>query len=136
MLDIRDIKLSNRCKFHAIKNQGFLPEECLCKNGDNIHNFKFNFENDRVSKQVCKNCGMIKIFTKPINAREYNNYKFRDLVQSRERTRNLFEYIYGREKLKHSARINQRKLDSEYDKEINQIETIEEAKGFVKRYYI
>ncbi|OQY71740.1 MAG: hypothetical protein B6D44_11980 [Ignavibacteriales bacterium UTCHB2] len=79
---------------------------------------------------------MIKIFTKPINAREYNNYKFRDLVQSRERTRNLFEYIYGREKLKHSARINQRKLDSEYDKEINQIETIEEAKGFVKRYYI
>ena len=136
MLDIRDIKLSNRCKFHAIKNQGFLPKECLCKNGDNIHNFKFNFENDRVSKQVCKNCGMIKIFTKPINAREYNNYKFRDLVQSRERTRNLFEYIYGREKLKHSARINQRKLDSEYDKEINQIETIEEAKGFVKRYYI
>ncbi len=136
MLDIRDIKLSNRCKFHAIKNQGFLPKECLCKHGDNIHNFKFNFENDRVSKQVCKNCGMIKIFTKPINAREYNNYKFRDLVQSRERTRNLFEYIYGREKLKHSARINQRKLDSEYDKEINQIETIEEAKGFVKRYYI
>ena len=136
MLDIRDIKLSNRCKFHAIKNQGFLPKECLCKHGDNIHNFKFNFENDRVSKQVCKNCGMIKIFTKPINAREYNNYKFRDLVQSRERTRNLFEYIYGREKLKHSARINQRKLDSEYDKEINQIETIEEVKGFVKRYYI
>ena len=136
MLDIRDIKLSNRCKFHAIKNQGFLPKECLCKHGDNIHNFKFNFENDRVSKQVCKNCGMIKIFTKPINAREYNNYKFRDLVQSRERTRNLFEYIYGREKLKHSARINQRKSDSEYDKEINQIETIEEAKGFVKRYYI
>ena len=136
MLDIRDIKLSNRCKFHAIKNQGFLPKECLCKHGDNIHNFKFNFENDRVSKQVCKNCGMIKIFTKPINAREYNNYKFRDLVQSRERTRNLFEYIYGREKLKDSARINQRKLDSEYDKEINQIETIEEAKGFVKRYYI
>ena len=136
MLDIRDIKLSNRCKFHAIKNQGFLPKECLCKHGDNIHNFKFNFENDRVSKQVCKNCGMIKIFTKPINAREYNNYKFRDLVQSRERTRNLFEYIYGREKLKHSARINQRKLDSEYDKEINQIQTIEEAKGFVKRYYI
>lgn len=136
MLDIRDIKLSNRCKFHAIKNQGFLPKECLCKHGDNIHNFKFNFENDRVSKQVCKNCGKVMIFRKPINAREYNNYKFRDLVQSRERTRNLFEYIYGREKLKHSARINQRKLDSEYDKEINQIETIEEAKGFVKRYYI
>lgn len=133
---LTNIKISNRCKFHAIKNQGFLPKECLCKHGDNIHNFKFNFENDRVSKQVCKNCGMIKIFTKPINAREYNNYKFRDLVQSRERTRNLFEYIYGREKLKHSARINQRKLDSEYDKEINQIETIEEAKGFVKRYYI
>ena len=133
---LTNIKISNRCKFHAIKNQGFLPKECLCKHGDNIHNFKFNFENDRVSRQVCKNCGMIKIFTKPINAREYNNYKFRDLVQSRERTRNLFEYIYGREKLKHSARINQRKLDSEYDKEINQIETIEEAKGFVKRYYI
>lgn len=133
---LTNIKISNRCKFHAIKNQGFLPKECLCKHGDNIHNFKFNFENDRVSKQVCKNCGMIKIFTKPINAREYNNYKFRDLVQSRERTRNLFEYVYGREKLKHSARINQRKLDSEYDKEINQIETIEEAKGFVKRYYI
>ena len=133
---LTNIKISNRCKFHAIKNQGFLPKECLCKHGDNIHNFKFNFENDRVSRQVCKNCGMIKIFTKPINAREYNNYKFRDLVQSRERTKNLFEYIYGREKLKHSARINQRKLDSEYDKEINQIETLEEAKGFVKRYYI
>ncbi len=133
---LTDIKISNRCKFHAIKNQGFLPKESICKHGDNLHNFKFNFENDRVSKQVCKNCGMTKIFTKPINARTYNNYKFRDVVQSRERTRHLYEYLYGREKLRHSAHINQRVKDQTEDKEINQIETIEEAKGFVKRYYI
>ncbi|HOL87216.1 MAG TPA: hypothetical protein PLK32_07675 [Defluviitoga tunisiensis] len=133
---LTDIKISNRCKFHAIKNKGFLPKECLCKDGENIHNFKFNFENNRVSKQVCKNCGMIKIFTKPINSRIYNAYKFRDLVQSRERTKDLFEYIYGREKLKHSAHINQQIQNQTEDKEIKNIETIEEAKGFVKRYYI
>ena len=98
MLDIREIKISRRCKFNAIKNQGFLPKECLCKNGDDIHDFKFSFENERYSKQICKNCGKVMIFRKPINSRIYNNYKFRDLVQSRERTKHLFEYIYGREK--------------------------------------
>ena len=109
---LTEIKISNRCKFHAIKNKGYLPKECVCKTGDNIHNFKFNFENDRVSKQVCKNCGKVKIFTKPINARTYNNYKFRDLVQSRSRTKDLFEYIYGREKLKHSARTNKLSMEN------------------------
>ena len=115
---ISEIKISNRCKFHAIKSKGFLPKECLCKSSDNIHHFKFNFENKRVSKQVCKNCGLTKIFTKPINARTYNNYKFRDLVQSRQRTKDLFEYIYGREKLKHSARVNQRVKDNTEDQEM------------------
>ena len=46
------------------------------------------------------------------------NGKKRELKHYYNTMRNLFEYIYGREKLKHSARINQRKLDSEYDKEI------------------
>lgn len=136
---LTDIKLSNRCKFHAIKSKGFLPKECVCKSGDNIHNFKFNFENKRVSKQVCKNCGKIKIFTKPINARTYNNYKFRDLVQSRQRTKDLFEYIYGREKLKHSARTNQRSMENrikDANKETEWIETTEEAKKIVNKQYI
>jgi len=136
---LTDIKISNRCKFHAIKSKGFLPKECVCKSGDNIHNFKFNFENKRVSKQVCKNCGKIKIFTKPINARTYNNYKFRDLVQSRQRTKDLFEYIYGREKLKHSARTNQRSMENrikDANKETEWIETTEEAKNIVKKQYI
>lgn len=136
---ISEIKISNRCKFHAIKNKGFLPKESICKSGDNIHNFKFNFENKRVSKQVCKNCGKIKIFTKPINARTYNNYKFRDLVQSRQRTKDLFEYIYGREKLKHSARTNQRSMENrikDSNKETEWIETTEEAKKIVKKQYI
>jgi len=136
---LTDIKISNRCKFHAIKSKGFLPKECVCKSGDNIHNFKFNFENKRVSKQVCKNCGKIKIFTKPINARTYNNYKFRDLVQSRQRTKDLFEYIYGREKLKHSARTNQRSMENrikDANKETEWIETTEEAKKIVKKQYI
>ena len=70
---LNEIRVSNRVKFQAIKNQGFLPKECLCKNGDNIHDFKFNFENNRYSKQICKNCGKVKIFRKPINAKEYNN---------------------------------------------------------------
>ena len=136
---ISEIKISNRCKFHAIKSKGFLPKECLCKSGDNIHHFKFNFENKRVSKQVCKNCGLTKIFTKPINARTYNNYKFRDLVQSRQRTKDLFEYIYGREKLKHSARTNQRSMENrikDANKETEWIETTEEAKKIVKKQYI
>jgi len=136
---LTDIKISNRCKFHAIKSKGFLPKECVCKSGDNIHNFKFNFENKRISKQVCKNCGKIKIFTKPINARTYNNYKFRDLVQSRQRTKDLFEYIYGREKLKHSARTNQRSMENrikDANKETEWIETTEEAKKIVKKQYI
>jgi len=136
---LTDIKISNRCKFHAIKSKGFLPKECVCKSGDNIHNFKFNFENKRISKQVCKNCGKIKIFTKPINARTYNNYKFRDLVQSRQRTKDLFEYIYGREKLKHSARTNQRSMENrikDANKETEWIETTEEAKNIVRKQYI
>jgi predicted nucleic-acid-binding Zn-ribbon protein len=136
---LTDIKISNRCKFHAIKNQGFLPKESICKGGDNLHNFKFNFENKRYSKQVCKNCGMVKIFTKPINAMTYNNFKFRDLVQSRQRTKHLFEYIYGRQKLKYNARTNQRSADNRYkdeNKEIEQRETIEEAKKIVNKQYI
>ncbi len=139
MLDIRDIKLSRRVKFQAIKNQGFLPKECLCKNGDDIHNFKFNFENKRISKQVCKNCGKVMVFRKPISSRIYNNYKFRDLVQSRSRTKHLFEYIYGREKLKHTAYTNQRSADRQYknnNKEINDMETTIEARNFVNKYYI
>lgn len=133
---ISTIKISNRCKFHAIKNKGFLPKESICKSGDNIHHFKFNFENKRVSKQVCKNCGLIKIFTKPINARTYNNYKFRDLVQSRQRTKDLFEYIYGREKLKHSARTNQRVKENTEDQEMKWAETAQEAKNIVNKQYI
>ena len=133
---LTDIKISNRCKFHAIKNQGFLPKESICKGGDNLHNFKFNFENKRYSKQVCKNCGIVKIFRKPINARTYNNFKFRDLVQSRQRTKDLFEYIYGREKLKHSARTNQRVKDNTEDQEMKWAETTQEAKNIVNKQYI
>lgn len=139
MINLRDIKISRKIKFQAIKNKGYLPKECICKNGDDIHNFRFSLENNRYSRQVCKNCGKVMIFRKPINSRVYNNYKFRDLVQSRERTKDLFEYVYGREKLKHTANTNQRVMDShikERDKEINDYETKKEATDFIKKYYI